>query len=224
MRSGGEPLAALMRIPVTYVWTHDSVALGEDGPTHQPIEQIANLRMTPNLSTWRPCDTVETAVAWRCALERTDGPTSLALSRQNLPHQVRESSQIDDIARGGYVLSDFEGTPEAIIIATGSEVTLAMDAASVLRGNGHCIRVVSMPCTDVFDTQEQAYRDAVLPPAVTVRIAVEAGVTGGWLKYVGLDGAVVGIDRFGESAPAEAVFEYFGFTVDNVVKQVRSLL
>jgi transketolase len=176
------------------------------------------------MSMWRPCDAVETAVAWCCAIERTDGPTSLALSRQNLPHQARNAAQISDIAKGGYVLLDCEGTPDAIIIATGSEVALAMDAAAVLREKGRQIRVVSMPSTDVFDAQDEAYRDAVLLPSVTTRVAVEAGVTAGWLKYVGLDGAVVGIDRFGESAPADEAFKYFGFTVDNVAAQVESLM
>ena len=217
-------MAALMKIRQVFVFTHDSIGLGEDGPTHQPVEHTASLRLIPNMSLWRPCDAVETAVAWRCAIERTDGPTSLALSRQNLPHQVRDGVQISNIAKGGYVLLDCEGAPDAIIIATGSEIALAMDAAAALREKGRQIRVVSMPSTDVFDAQDQAYRDAVLPPSVTARVAVEAGVTAGWLKYVGLDGAVVGIDRFGESAPADEAFKYFGFTVDNVAAQVESLM
>jgi transketolase len=217
-------MAALMKIRQVFVFTHDSIGLGEDGPTHQPVEHTASLRLIPNMSLWRPCDAVETAVAWRCAIERTDGPTSLVLSRQNLPHQARNAAKISDIARGGYVLLDCEGTPDAIIIATGSEVALAMDAAVVLGEKGRQIRVVSMPSTDVFDVQDEAYRDSVLPPSVTVRVAVEAGVTAGWLKYVGLDGAVVGIDRFGESAPAGEAFKYFGFTVDNVAGQVESLV
>ena len=217
-------MAALMKIRQVFVFTHDSIGLGEDGPTHQPVEHTASLRLIPNMSLWRPCDAVETAVAWRCAIERTDGPTSLALSRQNLPHQARNAVQISDIAKGGYVLLDCEGAPDAIIIATGSEIALAMDAAAALREKGRQIRVVSMPSTDIFDAQDEAYRDSVLPPSVTARVAVEAGVTAGWLKYVGLDGAVVGIDRFGESAPADEAFKYFGFTVDNVAAQVESLM
>ena len=217
-------MAALMKIRQVFVFTHDSIGLGEDGPTHQPVEHTASLRLIPNMSLWRPCDAVETAVAWRCAIERTDGPTSLALSRQNLRHQARDAVQISNIAKGGYVLLDCEGAPDAIIIATGSEIALAMDAAAALREKGRQIRVVSMPSTDVFDAQDEAYRDAVLPPSITARVAVEAGVTAGWLKYVGLDGAVVGIDRFGESAPADEAFKYFGFTVDNVAAQVESLM
>ena len=217
-------MAALMKIRQVFVFTHDSIGLGEDGPTHQPVEHTASLRLIPNMSLWRPCDAVETAVAWRCAIERTDGPTSLALSRQNLPHQARNAVQISDIAKGGYVLLDCEGVPDAIIIATGSEIALAIDAAAALREKGRQIRVVSMPSTDIFDAQDEAYRDSVLPPSVTARVAVEAGVTAGWLKYVGLDGAVVGIDRFGESAPADEAFKYFGFTVDNVAAQVESLM
>jgi len=217
-------MAALMKIRQIFVFTHDSIGLGEDGPTHQPVEHVASLRLIPNMSVWRPCDVVETAIAWRCALERDNGPSSLALSRQNLPYQARDAAQILDIARGGYVLADCDGTPEAIIIATGSEVMLAMDAAVVLREKGRRIRVVSMPCADVFDAQDAAYREAVLPAAISARVAVEAGVTSGWLKYVGLQGSVVGIDSFGESAPAEAAFEHFGFTVDNVVSHIEPLL
>ncbi len=217
-------MAALMKIRQIFVFTHDSIGLGEDGPTHQPVEHVASLRLIPNMSVWRPCDVVETAIAWRCALERDNGPSSLALSRQNLPYQARDAAQILDIARGGYVLADCDGIPEAIIIATGSEVTLAMDAAVVLREKGRRIRVVSMPCADVFDAQDAAYREAVLPAAISARVAVEAGVTSGWLKYVGLQGSVVGIDSFGESAPAEAAFEYLGFTVDNVVSHIEPLL
>ena len=217
-------MAALMKIRQIFVFTHDSIGLGEDGPTHQPVEHVASLRLIPNMSVWRPCDVVETAIAWRCALERDNGPSSLALSRQNLPYQARDAAQILDIARGGYVLADCDGTPEAIIIATGSEVMLAMDAAVVLREKGRRVRVVSMPCADVFDAQDAAYREAVLPAAISARVAVEAGVTSGWLKYVGLQGSVVGIDSFGESAPAEAAFEHFGFTVDNVVSHIEPLL
>ena len=217
-------MAALMKIRQVFVFTHDSIGLGEDGPTHQPVEHVASLRLIPNMSVWRPCDVVETAIAWRCALERNNGPSSLALSRQNLPYQARDAAQISNITRGGYVLADCDGTPEAIIIATGSEVMLAMDAALVLREKGRRIRVVSMPCTDVFDAQDAAYREAVLPAAISTRVAVEAGVTSGWLKYVGLQGSVVGIDSFGESAPAEAAFEHFGFTVNNVVSHIEPLL
>ena len=217
-------MAALMKIRQIFVFTHDSIGLGEDGPTHQPVEHVASLRLIPNMSVWRPCDVVETAIAWRCALERDNGPSSLALSRQNLPYQARDAVQIFNIARGGYVLADCDGTPEAIIIATGSEVMLAMDAAVVLREKGRRVRVVSMPCADVFDAQDAAYREAVLPAAISARVAVEAGVTSGWLKYVGLQGSVVGIDSFGESAPAEAAFEHFGFTVDNVVSHIEPLL
>ena len=218
-------MAALMKIRQVFVFTHDSIGLGEDGPTHQPVEHVASLRLIPNMSLWRPCDAVETAVAWRYGIERQDGPTSLALSRQNLPHQVRDASTLERIARGGYVLLDSEGgEPEVILIATGSEVVLAMDSATVLREAGRRIRVVSMPSSDVFDAQDESYRESVLPRAVSCRIAIEAGVSDGWRKYVGLDGAVIGLDRFGESAPAEAAFEYFGFTVENIVNQVNAII
>ena len=217
-------MAALMKIRQIFVFTHDSIGLGEDGPTHQPVEHTASLRLIPGMSLWRPCDAVETAVAWHCAIERNDGPTSLALSRQNLPHQVRDSAKIRNIARGGYTLVDCEGEPEAIIIATGSEVALATDAATLLKEKGRRVRVVSMPSTDVFDSQDDSYRQSVLPSTVKARVAVEAGVTDGWLKYVGLEGAVVGLDRFGESAPADEAFKYFGFTAENVAQQVESLI
>ena len=218
-------MAALMKIRQVFVFTHDSIGLGEDGPTHQPVEHVASLRLIPNMSLWRPCDAVETAVAWRYGIERQDGPTSLALSRQNLPHQLRDASTLERIARGGYVLLDSEdGEPEVILIATGSEVALAMDSATVLREAGRKIRVVSMPSSDVFDAQDESYRESVLPQAVSCRIAIEAGVSDGWRKYVGLDGAVIGLDRFGESAPAEAAFEYFGFTVENIVNQVNAII
>ncbi|HHH46429.1 MAG TPA: transketolase [Thiotrichales bacterium] len=217
-------MAALMKIAPIFVYTHDSIGLGEDGPTHQPIEQIATLRLMPNMSVWRPCDTVETAVAWKAAIERTDGPTSLVFSRQGLPHMERTPEQIDNIARGGYVLRDCDGEPELIIIATGSEVSLAVQAAEKLAGEGRRVRVVSMPSTDVFDLQDAAYRESVLPAACTKRLAVEAGVTDYWRKYVGLEGDVVGIDRFGESAPAGELFKHFGFTVENVVDRARALL
>ena len=217
-------MAALMKIRQIFVFTHDSIGLGEDGPTHQPVEHTASLRLIPGMSLWRPCDAVETAVAWHCAIERNDGPTSLALSRQNLPHQVRDSAQIRNIARGGYTLMDCEGEPEAIIIATGSEVALATDAATLLKEKGCRVRVVSMPSTDVFDSQDDSYRQSVLPSTVKARVAVEAGVTDGWLKYVGLEGAVIGLDRFGESAPADEAFKYFGFTAENVAQHVESLI
>ena len=213
-------LAALMKLPVTYVWTHDSIGLGEDGPTHQPIEHLASLRYIPDNDVWRPCDAVESAVSWKAAIERADGPSCLVFSRQNLPHQPRDAAQVAAIARGGYVLKDSAGTPELILIATGSEVDLAMRAAAQL---GDKVRVVSMPSTDVFDRQDAAYRESVLPKAVRKRVAIEAGVTDFWRKYVGLDGAVVGIDSFGASAPIEALMPHFGFTVDKVVAAAKSL-
>jgi transketolase len=212
-----------MKVPSIFVYTHDSIGLGEDGPTHQPVEQTATLRLIPNMRTWRPCDAVESAVAWRQAVERKDGPTCLVFSRQNLPCQDYSDQQVADIARGGYVLSDCQGTPDAIIIATGSEVQLAMAAQAELAGKGTKVRVVSMPSPDAFDGQDAAYKEAVLPAAVTKRVAVEAGVTSCWYKYVGLNGKVIGLDRFGESAPAGALFKEFGFTVENVVATVASL-
>jgi transketolase len=217
-------MAALMKVQSIFVYTHDSIGLGEDGPTHQPVEQTATLRLIPNMTVWRPCDAVESAVAWKMALKRKEGPSSLIFSRQGLPHQQRTVEQLELIERGGYILSDCEGTPEAIIIATGSEVELAMDAANSLKEKGKKIRVVSMPSTEVFDAQDDAYRDSVLPSSVTARVAVEAGVTDGWLKYVGLQGKVIGINRFGESAPAPELFKEFGFTVENVVSAVNSVL
>ncbi|HEC07604.1 transketolase [Thiolapillus sp.] len=216
-------MAALMGIRSLFVYTHDSIGLGEDGPTHQPIEQISTLRLIPNMSTWRPCDAVETAVAWKCAVEKKSGPSCLIFSRQGLPHQTRSDDQLSLIAHGGYILQDCDGTPDAIIIATGSEVALAMDAAKELTGEGKKIRVVSMPCTEVFDEQDQEYKDSVLPPSVTARVAVEAGVTDFWYKYVGT-GRVVGIDRFGESAPAGELFPHFGFTVEHVVGAVKGVM
>lgn len=215
-------MAALMKVQSIFVYTHDSIGLGEDGPTHQPIEQIPTLRMIPNMAVWRPCDAVESAVAWQQAVERKEGPTSLIFSRQGLPHQTRSNEQIADITKGGYVLKDCDGTPDAIIIATGSEVALAMGAAEKLSGRN--IRVVSMPSTTEFEAQDADYKESVLPSSVTARVAVEAAVTDGWYKYVGINGAVVGIDRFGESAPAGQLFEYFGFTVDKVVEAVESVL
>lgn len=217
-------MSALMKVPVIYVYTHDSIGLGEDGPTHQPVEQTATLRMIPNMHVWRPCDSVETAVAWKAAIERKDGPSCLIFSRQNLPHVPRTPAQIDAIRRGGYVIRDSDGTPDAIIIATGSEVELALKAAEELSGKGKKIRVVSMVSTNVFDAQDAAYRESVLPASVKKRVVVEAGVSDGWYKYVGLEGKIVGLDRFGESAPAGQLFKEFGFTVENVVKQVESIL
>ena len=217
-------MAALMGIRNIFVFTHDSIGLGEDGPTHQAVEQTATLRLIPNMSVWRPCDAVETVIAWRHAIERTSGPTSLLFSRQGLKHQVRSADQRANVAKGGYVLSEPEGEPTAILIATGSEVELAMAAATVLVEGGVATRVVSMPSTDIFNAQSPEYRESVLPRRVINRVAVEAGVTGGWATYVGLDGAVVGLDTFGESGPAAAVFKHFGFTVDNVVATVRGVI
>ena len=217
-------MAAIMKIPVTFVYTHDSIGLGEDGPTHQPVEQTATLRMIPNMQVWRPCDAVESAVCWKAAVERKDGPSSLIFSRQGLPHVSRSQEQISAISKGGYVIKDCAGQPEAIIIATGSEVELAMGAAEELSAKGKKIRVVSMPSTNVFDAQDQGYRDSVLPPSVTKRVVVEAGVTDAWWKYAGSDGKVIGLDRFGESAPAGDLFKEFGFTVENVVKHVEAIL
>lgn len=217
-------MAALMRIQNILVFTHDSIGLGEDGPTHQPVEHTASLRLMPNMSVWRPCDAVETAVAWRTALENDSGPTSLVLTRQGLPHMDRNDEQIADIARGGYVLRDCDGTPDILLIATGSEVEIAVSAAEVLNSDGVAARVVSMPSTDAFDAQDADYRESVLPAAVTARVAVEAGVTGGWWRYVGTHGGVVGLDRFGESAPAGELFEHFGFTADNVVAVCKDII
>ncbi len=215
-------MAALMKVQNIQVFTHDSIGLGEDGPTHQPVEQTATLRMMPNMTVWRPCDAVESAVSWKAAVLNKTGPTSLIFSRQNLDHQNRSAEQISNIEKGGYVIRDCDGTPDAIIIATGSEVSLAMAAAEALSGKN--IRVVSMPCTSVFDAQDEAYRESVLPSAVKARVAVEAGVTDFWHKYVGFDGKVIGINRFGESAPAGVLFKEFGFTVDNVVNTVEAVL
>jgi transketolase len=217
-------MAALMEIQQILVYTHDSIGLGEDGPTHQPIEHVASLRLMPNMRVWRPCDTVETAVAWRDAIERRNGPTSLVLTRQGVPHQPRDATQIGNISRGGHVLRDSSGDPDAILIATGSEVGLAVAAAKRLAGEGIDARVVSMPCTSLFESQDAEYRDAVLPPAVTARVVVEAGATAGWWRYAGSSGKVIGIDRFGKSAPAGELFEYFGFSVDNVVDTTKSIV
>ncbi|MGO1071955.1 transketolase [Lysobacter sp. CA199] len=216
-------MSALMGAHAIHVYTHDSIGLGEDGPTHQPVEHLASLRYIPHNDVWRPCDAVESAVSWSAAIQRKDGPSCLVFSRQNLTHQPRSEEQVAQIARGGYVLRDSEGAPEVILIATGSEVGLATQAADALSADGVKVRVVSMPSTDVFDRQPQDYRESVLPDAVRKRVAIEAGITDFWRKYVGLDGEVVGIDRFGASAPAEALFPYFGFTVDRVVATVKKL-
>ncbi|MEG0865898.1 MAG: transketolase [Hafnia sp.] len=216
-------MAALMKIRNIFVYTHDSIGLGEDGPTHQPVEQMASLRVTPNMNTWRPCDQVESAVAWQFAIQRNDGPSALIFSRQNLAQMNRTPEQVANISRGGYILKDCAGQPELIFIATGSEVELAMNAAEQLTAEGRKVRVVSMPATEVFDKQDAAYRESVLPAAVTARVAVEAGIADFWYKYVGLNGAVVGMTTFGESAPAELLFKEFGFTVDNVVAKAKAL-
>ena len=213
-------MSALMGVRAIHVYTHDSIGLGEDGPTHQPIEHLASLRYIPENDVWRPCDAVESAVSWKAAIDRADGPSCLIFSRQNLPHQPRNDAQVAAIARGGYVLKDSAGTPDIILIATGSEVGLAMQAAEQL---GDKVRVVSMPSTDVFDRQDAAYREAVLPKTVRKRVAIEAGVSDFWRKYVGLDGAVIGIDTFGASAPIEALMPHFGFTVDRVVEMAKAL-
>ena len=216
-------MASLMGIPNIFVYTHDSIGQGEDGPTHQPIEQIANLRLTPNLSTWRPCDAAETAVAWKSALVRKDGPSALIFSRQGLPAQTRNAEQLSNVSKGGYVLKDCNGTPEVILIATGSEVGITVEAAEQLSAQGKAVRVVSMPSTTVFDKQDADYRESVLPRAVTKRVAVEAAHVDFWHKYVGFDGAVVGMSTFGESAPGAALLKYFGITAQAVVEAVKGL-
>ena len=217
-------MAALMKQRSIMVYTHDSIGLGEDGPTHQPIEQIASLRMTPNMNAWRPCDTVESAVAWKHAIERTDGPSALIFSRQNLPCMARTDGQLTLVERGGYILKECVDTPELILIATGSEVALAVQAAAVLAEQGRRVRVVSMPSTDVFDAQDAAYKQSVLPLEVPARIAIEAAAADFWYKYVGLDGRIIGMTTYGESAPAEDLFPYFGFTVDAIVATAEELL
>jgi transketolase len=206
------------------VYTHDSIGLGEDGPTHQAVEHIASLRLIPNLHVWRPADDVETAVAWRAAIERNGGPSALALSRQNLPHLARSNEQVAAIARGGYILREPEGGPEAILIATGSEIGLALEAAERLADENRRVRVVSMPCREVFEAQPADYRHRVLPPAITARVAVEAGVTATWDRYVGPAGAAVGVDRYGESAPGPAVYEYLGVTAERVAETMTEVL
>ncbi|NNN44557.1 MULTISPECIES: transketolase [Vibrio] len=217
-------MAALMKVQNIQVYTHDSIGLGEDGPTHQPVEQMASLRLTPNMSTWRPCDQVESAVAWKLAIERKDAPSALIFSRQNLAQQPRTEAQVADIAKGGYILNDCAGKPELILIATGSEVELAINAAAELTAQGKQVRVVSMPSTDTFDKQDAAYREAVLPADVTKRIAIEAGIADFWYKYVGFGGKIIGMTTFGESAPADQLFKMFGFTTENVVKTANELL
>jgi transketolase len=206
------------------VFTHDSIGLGEDGPTHQPVEQTATLRYIPNMEVWRPCDTVESVVSWVAAIERKDGPSSLIFSRQNLAFQKRDAAQIANVRKGAYILSEAAGgKPQAVIVATGSEVDLAMKSQAILAAEGINVRVVSMPSTNVFDKQDQAYKDSVLPTGVK-RVSVEAGVTGGWYKYVGLDGVVIGMDTFGESAPAPELFKHFGFTTEKVVAAVKKVI
>lgn len=216
-------MAALMKQRAIHVYTHDSIGLGEDGPTHQPVEQLTNLRTTPNLNTWRPCDAVESAVAWKSAVERNDGPTAMIFSRQGLPHQDRTAAQVSDIAKGAYVLKDATDA-KAIIIATGSEIGLAMDAAAALEAKGTPVRVVSMPCAEEFVKQDAAYVESVLPASITARVAVEAGHKDYWYKFVGLNGAVVGMETFGESAPIADLMEHFGFTVEKVVAAVEGTL
>ncbi|AWS52911.1 MULTISPECIES: transketolase [Providencia] len=217
-------MAALMKVRSIFVYTHDSIGLGEDGPTHQPVEQLASLRVTPNVSTWRPCDQVESAVAWKYAIERKDGPSALIFSRQNLEQQPRSAEQLANIEKGAYILKDCAGTPELIFIATGSEVELAVKAADQLTSEGRKVRVVSMPSTDAFDKQDAAYREAVLPANVTARVAIEAGIADYWFKYTGLNGAIIGMHTFGESAPAEVLFKEFGITVEKAVEAAKSLL
>ncbi|EMT6575302.1 MULTISPECIES: transketolase [Providencia] len=217
-------MAALMKVRSIFVYTHDSIGLGEDGPTHQPVEQLASLRVTPNVSTWRPCDQVESAVAWKYAIERKDGPSALIFSRQNLEQQPRTAEQLANIEKGAYILKDCAGTPELIFIATGSEVELAVKAADQLTSEGRKVRVVSMPSTDAFDKQDAAYREAVLPANVSARVAIEAGIADYWFKYTGLNGAIIGMHTFGESAPAEELYKEFGITVEKAVEAAKSLL
>jgi len=216
-------MSALMKQRSIQVFTHDSIGLGEDGPTHQPVEQIASLRLTPNMNTWRPCDSVESAVAWKFAIESVDAPSSLIFSRQNLKPQARDAQQLADVAKGGYVLVDSATPAEIILIATGSEVELAVQAAAELTASGKAVRVVSIPCTEQFELQSAEYKESVLPAAVTKRVAIEAGIADYWYKYTGLNGAVIGMTTFGESAPADQLFEMFGFTVKNVVETANSL-
>jgi transketolase len=217
-------MAALMRVRVIFVYTHDSIGLGEDGPTHQPIEHLASLRVIPHMDVWRPCDAVETASSWGAALDNRDGPTCLVLTRQSLVHQAREPGQVVAIRRGAYVLIDSDGPPEVIVIATGSEVGIAADAVRSVAAQGRKVRLVSMPSSTVFDRQDDAYKQSVLPPSVTRRVAVEAGVREPWWHYVGLQGQIVGIDHFGASAPAKELFKQFGFTPEHVVEAIDKVL
>lgn len=217
-------MAALMKARQIMVYTHDSIGLGEDGPTHQAVEQLASLRMTPNFSTWRPCDQVEAAVAWKAAVERHNGPTALILSRQNLAQMERSPQQVEAISRGGYILKDSGGTPDIILISTGSEMEITVLAADKLAAEGHKVRVVSLPSTDIFDAQDEAYRESVLPSDITARVAVEASIADYWYKYVGLKGAIVGMTTYGESAPADKLFPFFGFTTENVVAKAKKVL
>jgi transketolase len=217
-------MAALMKQRSIFVYTHDSIGLGEDGPTHQPVEQLASLRLTPNMETWRPCDQVESAVSWKAAIERQNGPSALIFSRQNLTQQPRNSQQVSDIEKGGYTLQDCDGTPELIIMATGSEVSLAVNAANTLSAEGKKVRVVSLPCTERFDKQAAEYKEQVLPKAVRARLAIEASIADYWQRYTGLDGTVIGMTSFGESAPADQLFKLFGFSDENVLAKARALL
>jgi transketolase len=217
-------MAAIMKQPSIFVYTHDSIGLGEDGPTHQSVEQTAALRLTPNLQNWRPCDQVESAVAWKSAVENMTGPSCLIFTRQGLPQQDRSEEQLANVARGGYILKDCAGTPDVILIGTGSEVQLAVEAFDRLTANGTKVRVVSMPSTDVFDLQDDEYKQSVLPNTVANRVAVEAGIRDYWYKYVGLNGKIIGMDTFGESAPAGELFKFFGITTDAVVDAAESLL
>ncbi|WWO99571.1 MAG: transketolase [Candidatus Dasytiphilus stammeri] len=217
-------MAALMKIHQIFIYTHDSIGIGEDGPTHQPVEQLASLRLTPNLSTWRPCDSVETTIAWKCAIERNTGPTALILSRQIIKNQHRSNDQLNNIVRGAYILKTSIHKPQVIIIATGSEVELASMAYEKLNSEGYLVRVVSMPCTDVFDQQDHAYRESVLPNKVKLRVAIEAGIADFWYKYVGSNGTIIGMHTFGKSGPAKQIFNHFGFNVENIVSKVKKLL
>ena len=217
-------MAALMKQRVIFVYTHDSIGLGEDGPTHQPVEQLATLRLTPNMSTWRPCDTTESAVAWKVAIERESGPTSLIFSRQGLPCMPRNAQQVADIARGAYVLKDCAGEPDLILIATGSEVEIAVQASDKLAQQNLQVRLVSMPSTDVFDSQDESYKQSVLPSKVRARIAIEAAAKDYWYKYVGLEGQIIGMDSFGASAPIADLYQHFGITAEKVVEAAQKLL
>ena len=216
-------MSALMKLPIIYVFTHDSIGLGEDGPTHQPVEQISSLRLTPNLNTWRPCDQVESAIAWKFAIESQSTPNALIFSRQGLPQMARTPGQLSNVAKGGYILHYGAANPDLIIVATGSEVELAVATMKELENDGYKVRVVSMPCTEVFDMQSEEYRESVLPNSCRRRLAIEAGVTNFWYRYVGLDGKVLGIDTYGESGSAEELFKYFNFTVDNAVRLSKSM-